>query len=325
MGIIQKALPAIKKGKDMITTVTLNTSIDKAYVVDRLNKGEVMRVKQCTNTPGGKGLNVARVVKLCGEEVLATGIAGGFSGSYVEDMLKKQQVPCVFTHAAAETRSCINILESDGTSTELLEAGEPITQSELAEFFRKFKQLIDRSDVVTISGSMPKGVDTNVYAKLIKLVKDKKKKVILDTSGEYLKEGIKACPTMIKPNSDEIEALLGVPVKNREEIIAGAKKLQSLGIEMVVVSLGADGALVVTEDGVYHGKPPKLETVNTVGSGDSMVAALAVGLARGYDVEEALRYAVSVSAANTLTMTTGNFKEDDRKDIYEKVTVTRLS
>jgi tagatose 6-phosphate kinase len=308
----------------MITTVTLNASIDKAYVINKLNQGEVTRITQCTNTPGGKGLNVARVVKLCGEDILATGIVGGFSGAYVEDMLKKQQVPCVFLHAAAETRSCINILESDGTSTELLEGGEPVTEAELDEFLQRFDQIIDRSDVVTLSGSVPKGMSKDIYAKLIHMIKEKGKKVILDTSGDLLKEGIKACPTMIKPNSDEIEALLGVPVNNREEVIEGAKKLQSMGIEIVVVSLGADGALVVTKDKVYHGKPPKINPVNTVGSGDSMVAAFAVAFSRGYEIEEALRFAISVSAANTLTMMTGNFIEEDRKAIYEKVTVTQL-
>jgi tagatose 6-phosphate kinase len=309
----------------MITTVTLNVSIDKAYVINQLNKGEVMRVIKCTNTPGGKGLNVARVIKLCGEEVLATGFVGGHAGAYVEDKLKEQQVPCDFQHTNTETRSCINILENDGTSTELLEAGEPVTQEEVNAFLQKFDEIIDKSEVITISGSAPKGVDTGIYAAMVRKVKEKGKKVILDTSGQLLKEGIKACPTMIKPNSDEIEALLGVPAANREELIENARRLQSMGIEIVVVSLGAEGALVVTKDAVYHGKPPKITPVNTVGSGDSMVGAFAVGFARGYAIEEALRYAVSVSAANTLTMTTGNFNEDDRKAIYEKVTVTRLS
>jgi len=308
----------------MISTITLNVSVDKAYVINQLMKGEVMRVLKCTNTPGGKGLNVARVIKLCGEDVLATGMVGGFAGAYVEDMLRLQKVPCDFLHTAAETRSCINLLESDGTSTEFLEAGEQISQNEIEEFLLKIEDIIDRSEVITISGSVPKGVDTDIYAKLIRRIKAKGKKVILDTSGELLKEGIKACPTMIKPNSDEIEALLGVSVNNREDLITSAGKLQKMGIEIVAVSLGADGALLVTKDAIYHGRPPKITPVNTVGSGDSMVAAFAVGLARGYQIEECLRFAISVSAANTLTMTTGSFLEEDRKAIYGNVTITRV-
>lgn len=305
----------------MITTVTLNVAVDKAYVIDELKKGEVMRVLKCTNTAGGKGLNVAKVVKLCQEEVLATGFVGGHAGAYVEEMLADCQVNSEFVHIEGETRSCINVLAADGSSTEFLEPGEIVSQEKIREFLDNFDEIINRSDVITISGSAPKGIPSDIYATIISMVREKGKKVILDTSGILLKEGIKACPTMIKPNSDEIEALLGISIGNREELIEGAKKIQAGGIEYVAVSLGKDGALVVTKDKVYHGLPPTITPVNTVGCGDSMVAAFAVGLAKGYQIQECLRYAVSVSAANALTMETGSFKESDRKEIYEKVEI----
>lgn len=308
----------------MITTVTLNVAVDKAYVIGEFKKGEVMRVKECTNTAGGKGLNVAKVAKLCGEKVLATGFVGGHSGAYIEQMLEEQQVSNRFVHVAGETRSCVNILAEDGSSTEFLEPGSPVTSEDVDKFLKEFDVIIDESQVITISGSVPQGVDTGIYASMITKVKEKGKKVILDTSGKLLEEGIKAAPTMIKPNSDEIEALLGVSISNRDELIESGKKLQAMGIEYVVISLGKDGALVITEDAVYHGKPPVIQTVNTVGCGDSMVAAFAVGFARGYSIEESLKYAVSVSAANALTMATGNFKEADQKKIFEKVSVEKL-
>ncbi len=308
----------------MITTVTLNVAIDKAYVVDTLDKGHVMRVLKCTNTPGGKGLNVAKVAKLCGEEVLATGFVGGHAGAYVEDMLNAIFVPNDFVHTANETRSCINILAADGSSTEFLEPGAPVTKEDVAEFLEKFAGLVKTSDVLTISGSVPKGVDTDIYAKMVTLAKAEGKPILLDTSGDLLKEGIKSCPTMVKPNDDEIEALLGVPVTNKKEILAGAKKLHEMGIGYVVVSLGADGAMVVCDEGVFHGRPPKIETVNTVGCGDSMLAAFAVGFARGYAIEESLKYAVAVSAANALTMATGHFEKEDMDNIFPKVVVERV-
>lgn len=308
----------------MITTVTLNVAVDKAYVVGEFKQGEVMRVTKCTNTPGGKGLNVAKVAKLCGEEVLATGFVGGHNGAYVEQLLNLQQVHSEFVHVAGETRSCINILAEDGSSTEFLEPGEPVSEEEIQRFLEEFEGIIDKSDCITISGSVPKGVDATIYASMIKKIKNKGKKVILDTSDSLLEEGIKAAPTMIKPNSDEIAALLNVNISNREELIENGKKLQAMGIEYVVISLGGDGALVITEDAVYHGRPPKITPVNTVGCGDSMVAAFAVGLARNYEIEEILKYAVSVSAANALTMATGNFKEEDRVKLYEQVVVEKL-
>ena len=196
----------------MITTITLNVAVDKAYVIGKLTDHTVMRVNRCTNTAGGKGLNVAKVVHLCGEEVQATGFVGGFNGAYVEDMLKKQNIPSRFVHVQGETRSCINVLDEDGGSTEFLEPGEPIRPEEVQEFLDQFDDIIADSSVVTISGSVPKGVDVTMYAKLIEKIKAQGKKVVLDTSGALLKESIKACPTMVKPNTDEIEDLLGIKV-----------------------------------------------------------------------------------------------------------------
>ena len=296
----------------MITTITLNVAVDKAYVIGKLTDHTVMRVNRCTNTAGGKGLNVAKVVHLCGEEVQATGFVGGFNGAYVEDMLKKQNIPSRFVHVQGETRSCINVLDEDGGSTEFLEPGEPIRPEEVQEFLDQFDDIIADSSVVTISGSVPKGVDVTMYAKLIEKIKAQGKKVVLDTSGALLKESIKACPTMVKPNTDEIEDLLGIKVNNHKDLVEGAKKLHEMGIPVVVVSLGGDGAFVVSDEGVFRGQPPKIEVVNTVGCGDSMTAAFAVAFARGLSVQEALRYAIAVSAANAMTMETVSFREEDR-------------
>lgn len=308
----------------MITTVTLNVAVDKAYVIGDFRQGEVMRVVKCTNTAGGKGLNVAKVVKLCQEEVLATGFVGGHAGAYVEDMLRAQNVDSEFVHIDGETRSCINILAADGSSTEFLEPGVPVSEEKVTEFLTKFEHVIEKSEVITISGSVQQGVPTDIYAQLVRMVQQQGKKVILDTSGKLLEAGIQACPTMIKPNSDEIEALLGISINNTNELIEGAKKLQKSGITYVAVSLGKDGAVIVTKDGVYQGMPPKITPVNTVGCGDSMVAAFAVGLARNYNVEECLKYAISVASANALTMETGNYKEEDRERIFAEVTVQTI-
>ena len=309
----------------MILTVTLNVSVDKAYKIKgAVCPGTVSRVDECRNTAGGKGLNVARIADLCGEDVLAAGFAGGFNGDYVKAMLCEDGIQSRFTKVKGESRSCINILAGDGTSTEFLEPGEPVRPEDVQNFLDQFDEIIRESNVVTISGSIPRGVPSDIYGSLITKIKGAGKQVILDTSGKLLEEGVKSRPTMIKPNDDEIEALLGVPVTNREEIIEGAGKLQKMGIEIVVVSLGSDGALMVTEDGVLQGKPPKIEVVNTVGCGDSMTAAFAVGLSRGYSIEETLRYAVAVSAANAMTMQTGNFRQKDMERILPEVEIKRI-
>lgn len=309
----------------MITTVTLNVSIDKAYKIKGcVESGKVIRVLECNNTAGGKGLNVSRVASLCGEEVLATGFVGGHCGALAEELLEKDNIKNKFTHVKSETRSCINILDENNVSTEFLEKGESISHEEINAFLDDFDKIIEDSNVITISGSAPQGVPTDIYTTLINMIKDKNKKVILDASGDLLKEGIKALPTMIKPNSEEMENLLNVSINNEEEVIKNAIKLHESGIELVVVSLGSDGALLVCKEGVYHGKPPKIKVVNTVGCGDSMVAAFAVAMERGYSNIDSLKYAISISAANAMTFSTGSFNSEDVDNIFENTQINKI-
>lgn len=221
-----------------------------------------------------------------------------------------------------ETRSCINILDPAYGSTEYLEPGDEISQDEEAEFVKLLPEIARNSSVVTLSGSAPTGMSKDVYAQLVKLLKDQGKQVILDTSGELLKAGIAAGPTMIKPNQEELEMLFSTTIENLEDVIRCAKAIE--GVDYVVVSLGADGALLVCEDGVFHGKPPSVQVVNTVGSGDSMVAALAVSLDRGYSPKKALGYGVAVATANALSPNTGDFEQDVLDRILKEVEVFTL-
>lgn len=310
----------------MITTVTLNASIDKAYHMEQgIQNGTVMRVETCRNSAGGKGLNVVRIVKLCGEEGKATGFVGGFNGAYLEMLLDQDQVPHQFVKIEGETRSCINILDPKYGSTEYLEPGCTVTEQEEEQFLRNFETIIKDSDIVTISGSVPKGVSKEIYQKLIEQAKNMGKAVILDTSGELLKHGLKAKPTMVKPNKDEIEMLFQTKIDKEEDVIDYAKKIHEMGIPYVVISLGKDGAVLVCEEGIYHGKPPKIEAVNTVGCGDSMVGAFAVALSRLSSPEEALRYAVATATAAALSPNTGDFQKEIQETILEQVEINKIS
>ena len=310
----------------MITTVTLNATIDKAYrMTQKVEYGTVMRVAETHNSAGGKGLNVARVVKLCGSDTKAAGLVGGYNGQYLESLLDADGISYEFEHIEGETRSCINILDPEYGSTEYLEPGCQVTSEEEAAFLERFPDLIRDSDVVTISGSAPRGMGSDIYKKMIRIVKDEGKKVILDTSGEYLEKGIESMPTMVKPNQDEIELLFHIKVRSREDVIEYAKKIYEKGIPYVVISLGEDGALLVCEKGIYQGRPPKIEVVNTVGCGDSMVGAFAVGLERHMEPQEALKFAVAVASANALSPLTGTFDTAKRDEIIKNVEIIKLS
>lgn len=310
----------------MITTVTLNASIDKAYVLDgEFVPGTVMRVKETRNTAGGKGLNVARVAKICGSEVTATGFVGGFNGDYLEFLLKKSNIQAAFTHIKGETRSCINVLEGRYKSTEFLEPGCQVEEAEVTDFIYQFCSLLTKTDIVTLSGSLPKGVPVSVYATLIDLAKSAGKKVLLDSSGVSFQEGLNALPTLVKPNQDEIEDFFNVKIQSRADTVQYAKKIADKGIEYVVVSLGSDGAIMVHQDKVYQGIPPKITPINTVGCGDSMVAAFAVGLEKNFSPVECLTYAIAVGTANALSPFTGDIDPTVLATLQPQVKVQILS
>lgn len=309
----------------MITTVTMNASIDKAYYIGgTVTPGTVMRVNHCLNSAGGKGLNVARVIALCGSPVRATGIVGGHNGAYLLELLNQDGIAHDFFRVGGETRSCINILAEDKSSTEFLEPGFEVSKQEQAGFLDFFSKVICKGSIVTISGSVPKGFPADIYARLIHIAKESGKTVLLDSSGNYLKEALKAKPDFVKPNRDELEDLLGSPIESLDQVLISGKKLQAMGIRYVVISLGADGAMLICEDGCFHGRPPKLDAVNTVGCGDSMVAAFAAALGTGKSSRDCLAYAVAVSAANALSMRTGYFEQENLNMILDKVTVTML-
>lgn len=309
----------------MIVTVTLNAAIDKRYVVERFRPGEVNRVKECTYTPGGKGLNVSKPAAIAGEAVVATGFVGGHAGHYIEETLQPFGIQPAFCHLSGESRSCINIWdETCGVQTEFLEPGFTVSQEDFDRFVAQFRLLIRDADVVAMSGSVPRGLDGSAYRRLVKIGKDAGKKVILDTSGTLLEEGIKAKPTMVKPNLDEIRMLTGSECSQPEEIIRAAKEIHEKGVEIVAVSLGAEGSLVVCEDGVYKAEVPKIDAVNTVGCGDSMIAGFALGMCEGLSVVETLKKASAISAAAALREETGFFVKEDMERIFTQVKIQKL-
>ena len=309
----------------MITTVTLNTSVDKLYLVDKLEDYTVMRVREVHNTAGGKGLNVSKVAAQLGEQVTAMGFIGGFNGQYVKTMLETEGVKAAFTEIAAETRSCINIREMEtGRHTEFLEPGAAVSEEETERFLAAYREQAKRSAVITISGSIPKGVPTDIYCRLIAIAKEESKPVLLDTSGQLLTDGVKALPALIKPNTDEIGQLLGVQITSRQQLIEAAQALHQSGIETVVISLGKEGALIVCKDGIFRGITPDIPVVNTVGCGDSMIAGFAAAIRRGLPAEEMIRLAMAVSTANALTMETGSFCTGDFTRLLKQVQVEKI-
>ena len=309
----------------MILTVTMNAAIDKRYVVKCFEEGQVNRVTTCTYTPGGKGLNVSKPASIAGADVVATGFVGGHAGDYIVDSLKNFGIKSEFYHMNEESRSCINIWnEEKREQTEFLEPGFTVSEEDFDKFMDKFEKLILQADVVAISGSLPKGLDGTAYQRMVKAVKDAGKKVILDTSGKLLEMGIMAKPTMVKPNIDEIRMLTGSHCDTREELVEAAQKIHGAGIEVVVISLGGEGSVLVCDNGVYRAVVPKIDAVNTVGCGDSMIAGFALGFEKNLPIEETLKLASAISAAAALREETGFFVKEDMERILPDIKIEKM-
>jgi len=310
----------------MITAVTMNTSLDKLYRVGRLEDGTVMRVCEVVNTAGGKGLNVAKVAALLGEDVTATGFIGGFNGAHIRALLSGSGVVDAFVDSGVETRACINVMDdATGSSTEFLEPGPPVAPERYEEFLARYGELVAASAAVTISGSMPKGAPDGFYGRLVSLANAAGKPIVLDTSGQLLRDGVASRPTLIKPNREELGQLTQKEIRDEADIVATVRGLIAGGLPNVAVSLGEEGVVFACAEGVFRGRVADVRAVNPVGCGDSMVAAFSAGLARRLPAVEMLHLALAVSAASAMNEKTGCFDACDFEAVAGRVETERIS
>ncbi|MEE0954742.1 MAG: 1-phosphofructokinase family hexose kinase [Eubacterium sp.] len=311
----------------MILTVTANASIDKRAVVTDFKDGEVNRIKECVYSAGGKGLNVSRAAHIAGEEILATGFLGGHAGKYIEESLVKEGIGADFVWCEGESRSCMNIWnETTREQTEFLEPGLTCRPEDEEALVEKITELLSQASVMTISGSCPKGSGAGLYHKLLKAGAEKGKKVLLDTSGKLLTDSLagEEKPFLIKPNMDEIRMISGREINSVEDIEDAAKVLHEQGVKYVVISMGGDGSVMSGEDGLYRAVVPKIDAVNTVGCGDSMIGGFAVGISRGLTMPECLKLASAISAAAAMTDRTGFFRMEDMEKIKDQIRIEKI-
>ncbi len=285
----------------MIVTVTLNPAVDKTVEIGRIVMGDINRARAAADMAGGKGINVARILRQFHLPVAAMGFLGGYGGKMIEDSMMKLGVECHFTRTKGDTRTSVNVLTDDGYVTEILEPGPTVSEKELANFRKEFEYCLETGELFVLCGSAPVGVPLTIYAELIQRCRQEGRRVILDTSGEFLREGVKAKPYLIKPNRKELEYLAGRKLRDRDAVVEEARKLVDGGIEKVVVSLGNQGLLYVDADHVLFESAKKIKTVNTVGCGDSVVASLCMSEMSHESPQTALQKAIALSAANALT------------------------
>ncbi len=309
----------------MILTVTMNPSIDVSYPLEQLHLDTVNRITKVSKTAGGKGLNVSRVLSQLGASLTATGLIGGHFGDYLMQQLDKDGIPHDFSKIRGETRSCIAILH-EGQQTEILESGPEVSKEEQEKFIKKFEDLLDKTNFVAISGSLPEGINKNFYSLLIEKAAEKEVKVLLDTSGDTLRTSVESPskPYLIKPNETEIADLIGKELHSEDELMEALKVNIFDGIEWIVVTLGADGALVKHLDDFYRVKIPVIEVVNPVGSGDSTIAGLAYALDQQETPEDVIKMGMVTGMLNTQEEKTGFINPENFDSLFEKVVVEKI-
>jgi tagatose 6-phosphate kinase len=303
----------------VILTVTLNTALDLTYRVAALRPHASHRVGEVTERPGGKGLNVARVLAALGHRATVTGFAGGRTGDALREALAGDpDVVDALTPVAGATRRTIAVVDAaTGDTTQLNEPGPLISPAEWSAFQRGYEELLGSADAVALCGSLPPGVPVGAYAGLIRAARAHRVPVLLDTSGEPLRRGVAARPDIVKPNAEELAELTG-----SHEPGQATRDARRRGAHTVVASLGAKGLLAVNAEGRWRAVPPRGLRGNPTGAGDSAVAGLLSALVERLPWPERLARATALSAATVLASAAGEFDREVYEDLLTRVTVT---
>ena len=285
----------------MIYTVTLNPAIDKTVVIENLSPGQVNRVASVRVDAGGKGINVSKCLRALGADTVAAAILAGSAGKQLEDMLKALNIPVLQVNVPGQSRTNLKIIDPvKKENTDINEPGPKVMPEDLEALRLMLGSKVKKGDSIVLSGSLPAGVEADLYRAWTTYFRELGAAVFLDADGEPMALGIQAGPYMIKPNNHELTRLLGKEKLSLEEMCSEGKHLVESGIREVVISLGGDGALFVSNEGVFHAEGLSVPVKSTVGAGDSMVAAMVYSKEKGLDRETAIRLAVAMGAASVM-------------------------
>lgn len=309
----------------MIITLTVNPAVDQTLWVDNFRPGHVSRPVEVHLDPAGKGINVSRMVHRLGRPTIALGFLAGDIGHLMQTALTAERVQHHFVPIAGQTRINVTIVDrTTDTSTSLYGPGPRVTPEELGELDEMVECWFKAGRVLVLAGSLLPGIPETLYARYIERAHACGVKTILDADGPSLRQGIAAQPFLVKPNQSEAEQLLGRPLPRLEDVARGAQELNERGIAAVVISLGAAGAVCTYEGHIWHILPPEIRRQSTVGSGDSLVAGVAVELADGGDLLAGLHLGTAAGAATALSAGTSLGTPEDVKRLLPEVQIKEL-
>lgn len=285
----------------MILIVNLNLAVDMIMDVCGLQTNRVHRALSSLRQAGGKGVNVARVLKTLGERCILTGFLGGRSGDFVAAGLRSEGIANSCTRIKGESRTCLILNDRQNyQQTVVNELGAEVRNDEWIQFTHTYKGLLSDSELIIITGSLPPGLPRDAYALLIHVANGQRKPVLLDSSSEALREAVPAAPFIVKVNDAEAGELLNEKVGDFADAAQATDRLRELGARNALITLGARGAIFNFENVKYRFVPPKVDIQNSVGSGDAVIAGLAAGLRRRLPPQQTGALAVAAGTANAL-------------------------
>lgn len=310
----------------MIYTVTLNPALDKTVEIPSLTVDSVNRITAMRTDPGGKGINVSKVIRELGGESTATGILAGNTGRAISSALEEMKIRADFKFVEGETRTNLKVIDPvNHTNTDLNEPGITVSEEILNGLLADLLCRIREGDIVVLSGSLPKGSPKDTYGTWVRACRKAGAKVMLDADGELLVNGMQASPYLIKPNHHELSELMGKKLETPEELEKAARGLmEKYGIARVVVSMGGAGALYISKNETIYAEGLKVPVQSTVGAGDSVVAALAVSEESGKSPEDTVRLSTACGAANVMCSGTQAAKYSVIEELMPKVVFRRL-
>lgn len=308
----------------MIVVAGFNTALDRFIEVEALRLGAVNRARSGAALPGGKGVHVALTVAALGEPVRLVGPIDAGNDARFRRFLSERGVEFRGVPVKGEIRTCLAVREADGRITELLEPGPALDAGERSALIARVTELAEADGIVVLTGSLPPGMPDSTYADTIGALRHRGVRCLLDTSGAALAEGLTAGPFLVKPNRDEAEGLAGKPIASPRDAWQALQSFSERGARRAILSRGAEGALVLWEGRRYRVRPPAVDAINPVGSGDCFLGGLAVGLRLGSSVHDSLRLAAACGAANAARPETGAVSRDAVEALVRRASVEEV-
>ena len=308
----------------MIVTLTINPAVDRILSVDRLVFEDRAYINSSRESAGGRGINASLVVHSFGGKTLAVLISGGATGKRLGELLGTLSFPTSVVPVEQDIRTNLTITDKHGLTVNLNEAGPPLDKAEIARVENVVRQALDTASWLLLCGSLPPGVPSSFYGKLIAMARKKKVKTLLDADGDPLREGIDAKPTVASPNQQEAERLLGRSLLTRTHHLEAAERIRAMGCESVLLSLGSRGAVAASSDGLIEAVPPRVDALCPIGAGDALTAGYTWAIQRKSTPADALRWGVAAGTASARLPGLSFATLPQTQEIYRQVEVRRV-